>query len=94
MDSEEHKTSHSDTRLLDNPHTLTVFHSLTQKFLTSHVMSAREALYQISDCLSMIALKDTPNMFVIEKDRTINVIRLTNLGKEQLPSERLELVGL
>ena len=42
----------------------------------------------------MIALKDTPNMFVIEKDRTINVIRLCSLGKEQLPSERLELVGL
>ena len=67
--------------------TIEIFHDLTTVIRTTHQISAAEALGAINIEFENLTLFDQSNIFVIEKDRNINLIRLTNIGKELLPYE-------
>ena len=63
---------------------LNVFEDLTTVIRTTHQMSAAEALGAVMNEFENLIIFDQDNMLAVEKDKTINLIRLTNIGKELL----------
>lgn len=59
---------------------LTLFENSVKTFDTSHRLSSDEAIAAIRDALTVFAVENQPNLFVIKTKNKINMLRITSLG--------------
>ena len=83
------------TKTVKDKEKLEVFEDLTTIIKTTNQMKATQALDKICEEFHNLSHYDWENIYVIEKYGTINLIRITDIGKEYLATEvvREELTG-
>ena len=94
MEDKHDATEIEQEEAKQNMDMLRVFEEFTDIITTTHQMNALKALLEIENEFENFTLHDTRNMFAIEKDKTINLIRLTSIGNKLLPEEyAVKLIG-
>jgi hypothetical protein len=66
-----------------------VFPNAIRLFETSHRLSGQEALAKIAQALQNYTIEGQPNLYVFQKDKVINLLRISNLGT-RMTEEELE----
>ena len=71
----------------NDPEKLEVFNDLTTIIKTTHQINASQALDEIFIGFENLRVENQENIYTVEKYGTINLIRITNIGKMFLAEE-------